>query len=68
MSGIIIRSQVVIRNAIKQALTDPIVAPQLPSGIAKDIAASIALETDVWTDHDDKVTQHAFKWAMSNLK
>jgi hypothetical protein len=58
---------VIIRNAIKQALTDPMVGGALPTGIKTEIAPTLAKDPNSWDDHDDKCTQHAFKWAMSNL-
>jgi hypothetical protein len=58
---------IIIRNSIKQALTDPLVHGALPAGIQTDIAATLLKDTSAWDEHDDKCTQHAFKWAMSNL-
>jgi hypothetical protein len=58
---------IIVRNAIKQALTDPMVGGALPAGISKEIAPALAKDTSAWDEHDDKCTQHAFKWAMSNL-
>lgn len=58
---------VIIRNSIKAGLSDPLVSGALPTGIRNDIAASLAKDTSAWDEHDDKCTQHAFKWAMTNL-
>lgn len=58
---------IIIRDAIKQALTNPLVGGALPSGIQTEIAPTLAKDTGSWDEHDDKCTQHAFKWAMSNL-
>jgi hypothetical protein len=58
---------IIIRSAIKQALTDPLVGGALPAGISKEIAPTLAKDVNSWDEHDDKCTQHAFKWAMSNL-
>jgi hypothetical protein len=58
---------IIIRNAIKTALTDPLVSGALPPGISKEVTPVLATDTSTWDEHADKVTQHAFKWAMSNL-
>jgi hypothetical protein len=58
---------IIIRNAIKTALTDPMVGGALPPGIAKEIAPVLATDTSTWDENADKVTQHAFKWAMAHV-
>jgi hypothetical protein len=55
---------IIIRNAIKQALSDPLVHGNLPPGIQTDIASALAKDTSAWSIDDDKATQHAFSWAM----
>jgi hypothetical protein len=59
---------IIIRNGIKQVLSDPLVHGQLPQGIQSDIANALATDTSAWLPEDDKATKHAFTWAMKNVK
>lgn len=58
---------IIIRNAIKQALSDPLVSGALPSRLQAAIAAPMGKDVNDWDDCDDRDTQRAFNWAMTNL-
>jgi hypothetical protein len=57
---------IIIRNAIKTALSDPTVHGMLPDQIQADIANALATDTSQWSAQDDHDTQHAFSWAMKH--
>lgn len=57
---------IIIRNAVKQALSDPLVHGLLPDYMKAEIDPILAKDTNTWTDCDDRIGMAAFHWAEAH--
>jgi hypothetical protein len=57
---------IIIRNAIKQALSDPLVHGMLPPKMLVKVDPILAKDTSAWTAEDDVESMRAFSWAHKN--
>lgn len=57
---------IIIRDAKKQALSNPLVHGALPAAMQTAIAPALAKDTVDWTADDDHETGRAFAWAEKN--
>lgn len=57
---------IIIRNAIKQALSDPLVHGMLSDKHKAIIDPILAKDTSAWTVEDDVHAQRIFHWAELN--
>lgn len=54
---------IIIRNAMKQALSDPLVHGVLPNHLQEEIDPILSKDTNAWTVSDDQVASSIFHWA-----
>lgn len=59
---------VIVRHAIKVALSTPIVHGQLPAGMCEDLAPVLAKDAGEWTPADIHVVKQAAGWALDHLQ
>lgn len=57
---------IIIRNSIKQALSDPLVHGSLPDQLKAEVDPILAKDTNAWSDSDDCVAFAAFHWAHAH--
>ena len=59
---------IIIRNATKKTLSDPIIHGQLPADMAADLAPVLVKDTCDWSVTDCAIASEAHTWALCNLK
>ena len=57
---------IIIDDAIKQALSDPLVHGVLPPDMQAEVDPILAKDTSNWTENDDCIAFAAFHWAHAH--
>jgi len=57
---------IIIRTAIKTALSDPLVHGGLPDYIQKSVDPVLAKDVNDWDHAEHRAAAHAFDWAAMN--
>ena len=58
---------IIMRKAIQQALTDPLVHGQLPDKMKVTIDPVLAKDVNDWTTADHHAAVHVFDWAAVHV-
>lgn len=53
---------IIIRNAMKTALTNPVVHGMLPKHIRDQIDTFVNSDVSMWTTEEHDIAAHAFTW------
>jgi len=57
---------IIIRDAIKQALSNPVVHGALPADMRAEVDPILAKDTSAWTENEDCLAFAAFHWAHAH--
>lgn len=62
-----IDARIIVRKAMKQALSDPPVYGMLPAHIKERIESFIKTDIEAWNESNHDHARYAFHWAAGNL-